>query len=92
MKPIKINYPKLAPPVVDPNLKTARIRWLDMRRRCYDKQAKGYDRYGGVGIGIDPRWDDFDAFVADMGLPKGSQSLKRINLSKHFTKSNCYWE
>lgn len=41
--------------------------WKLMRGRCLSPDNKSYANYGGRGITIDPRWDDFAAFIADVG-------------------------
>ena len=43
------------------------ISWMSMRRRCHNPRATQYAYYGGRGIAVDPRWDEFSAFLEDMG-------------------------
>src|SRR5262245_19163911 len=40
--------------------------WLAMRQRCLDPASKSYKNYGGRGITIDERWNDFYNFLKDM--------------------------
>jgi len=65
--------------------------WKGMRRRCFTKSHPSYPRYGGRGIKIDPRWDRFSAFFADMGdRPKG-WDLHHIDSNGDYCKANCVW-
>lgn len=41
--------------------------WRDMRKRCFNPKDPNYPNYGGRGIDIDPRWDDFMTFLSDVG-------------------------
>lgn len=66
--------------------------WLGMRKRCYDAKWRCYHRYGGRGIKICKRWEDFSNFFADMGpRPSLKHSLDRLNNDKNYSPSNCRW-
>lgn len=65
--------------------------WASMRQRCVNPNDPNYYRYGGRGISVCQRWDDFMLFVADMGpRPKGS-SIERRDNDGNYEPSNCYW-
>lgn len=67
--------------------------WSTMKDRCYRKESKGYECYGGRGIAVCQRWlSSFEAFFADMGArPTPQHSLDRINVDGNYESSNCRW-
>ncbi len=65
--------------------------WLQMRARCRRVSHQDYPRYGGRGIRVDPSWEDFWVFVADMGERPAGASLDRKNNDDHYRKDNCRW-
>jgi hypothetical protein len=63
-----------------------------MKARCYNKNFKHYNRYGGRGIKICDRWlDSFLSFVEDVGERPENHSLDRINNDGDYEPSNCKW-
>lgn len=67
--------------------------WSSMHERCGNPNNKSYKNYGGRGIKVDPRWNDFRNFLADVGeRPHPSLSLDRINNNNgHYTPNNIKW-
>ena len=56
-----------------------------MRDRCLNPAYKDYRNYGGRGITIDPRWDDFLVFLQDMGpRPEGTTLGRKDNDRGYF--------
>ena len=65
--------------------------WLKMIRRCYEKDHKMYEYFGGRGIKVCDEWLEFKGFVKDMGDRPDGALLERKDDSKGFSKSNCKW-
>lgn len=66
--------------------------WQAMRNRCNNKNGKDYKHYGGRGITIDPRWDDFEVFWAEMRYGyRDALEIDRKENDKGYYKDNCRW-
>ncbi len=67
-------------------------RWKSMMQRCFNVKHIGYPRYGGIGITVCERWQDFALFLADMGeCPGKEMTLDRIESQKGYEPGNCRW-
>jgi hypothetical protein len=65
--------------------------WQAMRRRCNGVTSVNFHSYGGRGITVDSRWDDFLQFIADMGDKPDGTTLDRIDNDKGYGPGNCRW-
>lgn len=66
--------------------------WNAMRRRCLKPVYENFKHYGGRGITICDRWQEFSAFLADMGQPPSpAHSLEREDNDGNYEPGNCRW-
>ncbi len=66
--------------------------WKQMRARCNNPRHKEYGRYGGRGISVCARWDDFYLFYTDMGpRPSDLYSIDRKDNDGNYDPFNCRW-
>ena len=66
--------------------------WRSMKSRCNNPQVINYSYYGGKGITYDPRWEQFEEFLKDMGeRPKGMTLDRFPDPNGNYFKENCRW-
>jgi hypothetical protein len=64
-----------------------------MRQRCQNPNDPAYAHYGGRGIRVDPRWESFEKFAADVGpAPSNRHSIDRYpNNDGNYEPGNVRW-
>jgi hypothetical protein len=66
--------------------------WQGMRARCSNPKHTRYSRYGGRGITVCERWNDFLTFVDDVGpRPSLRHSIDRIDVNGNYEPGNVRW-
>lgn len=75
-KPIIFNIGYMGISTTNGNMKAYKT-WYHMLSRCYDKNFKHYDIYGGKGVNVNKRWHCFEYFLEDIkGLEGYDEWLK----------------
>lgn len=79
--------------------RTVYVKWHDMIKRCYNKNAKNYVYYGARGIKVCRKWKgkkglyNFCKWILENGYdeskPGRIQSLDKINNDGNYEPSNC---
>jgi len=66
--------------------------WHLMLKRCQNPNAPNYSYYGARGITVCEAWQDYPAFLSDMGRkPSESHSIDRIDGDGNYEPGNCRW-
>ena len=66
--------------------------WASMRSRCNYTKHHSYKDYGGRGIKVCKRWDNFALFAFDVGeKPSPELQLNRIDNNGDYEPNNVEW-
>lgn len=75
-----------------PRLRRAYNIWRGMRVRCSNPNRPAFRNYGGRSIRVARRWDNFENFLADMGLPPTpAHTIERLKNDLGYNPRNCCW-
>lgn len=76
-----------------PKVKRVGEMWKDILDRCYNKNSRLYDNYGGKEIRVCEEWHDKDTFKkwAYANGYKPNARLKRRDTKNGYSPDNCYF-
>ncbi len=65
--------------------------WANMKQRVTNPRRPDFRNWGGRGIQIYKRWNQFENFLMDMGICPPGMTLERKNNSRNYEPGNCKW-
>jgi hypothetical protein len=69
--------------------------WKSMFKRCYNKNDKRYEYYGARGIGVDPHFNYFPNFLAEIGEKPSEDTTWTVGRKDNnlgYQPGNIRWE
>jgi hypothetical protein len=67
------------------------VSWSCMKQRVHNPKINMAKNYSGRNIDMDPRWEKFSEFLADMGERPEGTSLDRRDNNLGYWPANCRW-
>ena len=67
--------------------------WAKLKERCFNKNVKQWNDYGGRGISVCTEWrESFESFYRHVGRrPSNKHSIDRINNNGDYEPGNVRW-
>jgi hypothetical protein len=65
--------------------------WVNMIQRCTNPEHNSFKDYGGRGIEVCLRWQDFQNFLDDMGVKPSGTQIERNDNNQGYNTENCEW-